>query len=405
MTGRRARSLLAGLSALAALAPARSVLAGPPDCGSLPNRVYLQVGDTQEPLMKALGQKLRASAVQPITIIYKLNGSCTNIDAMYNGTKLTTNPNYIPSQAEMPGWDPTQPAPQCTIDPNGVSLDLGNSNVFVSACTQTATPAGIGLFQGAIQPYVFIVPKSSTQVAITAEQAYFVFGFGASDQVTPWNDPAFMFTRPATKSTLVSMAANIHVPPNKWQGTPLSASSDVLNAVATSLTSPQKTIGIMGAEVYDQNRSLVSSLAFRAFQQRHAYYPDSTAASRDKQNLRDGHYLIWSPTVYFGPTDSTGMLTNTLAKYVVDLITDRAAMPAPDFDPLATVISVGLVPDCAMKVNRTAEGGDVALYTPATPCGCFFESQVGTTPASCTACTSDATCNGGKCRHGFCEAK
>lgn len=404
MTSRCVRAILASVAATLSILPARAALAGTPACSSLPNPVYLQVGDTQEPLMKALGQKLRASTVNPITVIYYLNGSCTNIDAMYNGTKLTQNPSYIPSQAEMPGWDPTQPSPQCTIDPAGVPLDLANSNVFVSACTQVAAPAGIGSFQGAIQPYVFIVPKASTQQAITVEQAYLTFGFGADDMLTPWNDPAFMFIRASTKSTLVSMAANIHVPPAKWKGTVEASSSAVLNAVATS-TSPEKTIGIMGAEVYDQNRNSVTALAFRTFQQRHAYYPDSTAASRDKQNLRDGHYVIWSPTVYLGPVDGSGNIANTRAKYVVDLITGKDATPTPDFDPLATVISVGLVPDCAMKVTRTQEAGDLSLYSPAAPCGCFFESQAGSASSSCTTCTSDATCNGGKCRHGFCEAK
>jgi hypothetical protein len=200
------------------------------------------------------------------------------------------------------------------------------------------------------------------------------------------------------------MAADIHVPPAKWQGTVEASSSAVVNAVATS-TSPEKTIGILGAEVYDQNRSTLTALAFRTFQQHHAYYPDSTSGKRDKQNLRDGHYVIWSPTVYLGPVDGMGVLTNPRAKYVVDLITNGTPTPAPDFDPLATVISVGLVPDCAMKVTRSVEGGDLSLYSPAAPCGCFFDSQVGSPSASCTACTSDATCNGGKCRYGFCEAK
>jgi hypothetical protein len=395
--------LLAGLSALVAVAVARSAQAGMPLCSALPNPVYIQSGDTQEPLLKALGQQLRASTVNPITIIYSLNGSCTNVDAMYNGTPLTTNPNFVPSQADVPGWDPTQPSPYCTIDPSGVPLDLANSNVFVSACTTVAAPAGIGSFQGAIQPYVFVAPTASTQDAITAQTAYFVFGFGAADEVTPWDDPDFMFIRASTKSTLVSMAFNIHVPPNDWQGTVEASSDAVVSAVATS-TSPEKTIGILGAEVYDQNRPTMKALAFRTFQQNYAYYPDSTSATRDKQNLRDGHYVIWSPTVYLGPVDGTGTLLNPLAQYVVDLVTNQPATPTPDFDPMATVISVGLVPDCAMKVTRSEEGGDLSLYTPATPCNCYFESQVGTAPSGCVACASDATCNGGKCRFGYCEA-
>jgi len=190
VTGRQMRPLLvrlaslAALAGVAALAPERAALAGPPLCSSLPNPVYLQVGDTQEPLMKALGQKLRASTVNPVTLIYMLSGSCTNIAAMYAGTKLTTNPSFVPSQTDVPGWDPTQPSPQCTIDPGGVPLDLANSNVFVSACTAMAAPAGIGSFQGAIQPYVFVVPKASTQQAITAETAYLVFGFGANGRAS-----------------------------------------------------------------------------------------------------------------------------------------------------------------------------------------------------------------------------
>lgn len=379
------------------------IAAGAAPCSALPNPVYLQVGDTQEPLMKALGQKLRASAVNPITVIYKLSGSCTNIDAIVAGTKITTNPLYVPSAAEDPTWDPSKPSPQCDVDPAGVPVDVANSNVFVSACTTAPLPAGIGSFQGPVQPYVFVVPKASAQQAITAEQGYFTFGFGAAGSVTPWNDEAFLFIRTPTKSTLLSMAAAVHVPAAKWKGVPFDKSSEVLNAVSTS-TSPEKTIGILGAEIYDQHRDVVSALAFRTFQQKYAYFPDSTATSRDKRNVRDGHYVIWSPTVYLAPVDSQGQIVNPRARYVVDLILGDTATPAPDFDPLAVVISKGLVPECAMKVNRTEEGGDLSLYTPAATCGCFFESQVGSISASCVACTSDASCGGGACRHGFCEA-
>src|SRR5512132_3814003 len=144
------RGLLAGAALLTTALHGRAALTAPL-CSSLPNVLYLQVGDTQEPLMKALGEQLRESQVNPITLVYKTSGSCTNIDAMYTGTKLTTNPFYIPSKAEDPTWDPSKPAPQCTVDPAGVTVDVVNSNVFVSACTQTPAPAGIGTFQGPVQ--------------------------------------------------------------------------------------------------------------------------------------------------------------------------------------------------------------------------------------------------------------
>jgi hypothetical protein len=61
-----------------------------------------------------------------------------------------------------------------------------------------------------------------------------------------------------------------------------------------------------------------------------------------------------------------------------------------------------------MKVSRKFDGGDLSLYTPKEPCGCFFESRVGPgnpAPPGCTACKTDATCGAGKCRHEFCEAQ
>lgn len=374
------------------------------DCNTLPNPIYIQTGDTQEPLMKALGQKLRASQVNPMTIIYKTSGSCTNIDAFYKGTKLTTNPQYVPSAAEDPTWDPSKPTPQCTIDPAGVALDLAVSALFVSTCDPSPPPKGIGLFQGPVQPYVFITPKASSQKAITAEEAYFVFGFGAAGQVDPWTDESLYFIRTPTKSTLLTMAAAIGVPGAKWKGVMLDKSSDVLNGVATS-PSPERTIGILGAEVYDANRDKVNTLAFQAYKQKHAYYPDATATSFDKRNVRDGHYTIWSPTVYLAAIDAQGIPTNLRAKYIVDMILSKTVAPVPDFDPLDVLVSKGLVPDCAMKVTRSFEGGDLSLYSPAEPCGCFFESRVGKAGPECTMCTGNNDCNGGACRHGYCEAK
>lgn len=398
-TARASIVLAASLSMVTGAHSARAI-----DCSTLPNPVYIQTGDTQEPLMKSLGQKLRESQVNPMTIIYKPSGSCTNIDAMYKGTPLSTNPQYIPSVAEDPTWDPSKPTPQCTIDPNGVPLDLAVSALFVSACDPSTPPAGIALFQGPVQPYLFIVPKASSQVAITAEEAYFVFGFGTAGKVEPWTDESLFFIRTPTKSTLLTTAAAIGVPGAKWKGVMYDKSSEVLNGVATS-PSPEKTIGILGAEIYDATRDKVKTLAFQAYKQKHAYYPDSTSTSFDKRNVRDGHYTIWSPTVYLAHVDAQGVPTNARVRYLVDMILSKTVTPTPDFDPLEVVISKGLVPDCAMKVTRSFEGGDLSLYTPAEPCGCFFESQVGKPGGECKTCAGDGECSGGKCRHGYCEAQ
>jgi hypothetical protein len=60
-----------------------------------------------------------------------------------------------------------------------------------------------------------------------------------------------------------------------------------------------------------------------------------------------------------------------------------------------------------MTVTRSAEGGPLSLFAPPDPCGCYYESKLGTgtLPASCTACAADTACTAGTtCRHGFCEA-
>jgi len=57
------------------------------------------------------------------------------------------------------------------------------------------------------------------------------------------------------------------------------------------------------------------------------------------------------------------------------------------------------VPDCAMGVNRSFEGGPLTLYRPTESCTCKYESLVDT--SSCATCTT--SCTTGVCRNGFCE--
>jgi hypothetical protein len=374
-------------------------------CDNLPNPIYLQIGDTQEPHIKDLGKRLRDSTVpgQQMTLIYVTTGSCSNIEAAYKGLKITVNPKYIPSSQELPGWTPQMAAPTCTIDPAGKAIDIANSALLNEACTKDAPPPGLGLFQGANQAYLFVVPEASTQKALTAEEAYFVFGFGTAGMAAPWTDEAFYFIRTTTKSTLVALAANIRVPAAKWKGRKLDQSTEVVNGVAGS-TSPEKTIGILGAEIYEQSRGKLNALAFAAYKQTKAYFADSTSDLRDKRHMRDGHYTAWSPTVYMTRVGDDGVPVNPRAKLLLDLILARPVTPAPGFDPLEVVIAKGLVPQCAMRVTRQVEGGPLSPYEPPEPCHCFFETKVsGTVPASCAICTTDASCGGGRCLHGFCE--
>jgi hypothetical protein len=407
---------LALAAAAAASAPTSARAQQVPACASVGGtHVYIESGDTQENLLKVVGRQLRDSA--DITLMFVLTGSCSITSDMYTSSPIVggTVLDYIPSTAESPTWDPTQAESNCSADSAGVPIDVGIAALFVDTCGLGDPPMGsnLALVKGPIQAYTFIVPSASDQNAIWAEEAYYAFGFGDANKLMPWNNQELMFIRPPSKSTLVATAANILVPPNDWHGVPENLSTDLFTAVATS-PNPEPTIGILGSEVYDADRGGgTKTLAFRAYQQRHAYYPDSTATSFDKQNLRDGHYTLWSPTEYITPVDSTGAPVNPAVAYLEDLVLGVQGGAPPDasapINGLADVINVGLTPDCAMHVTRSSDGGPLSLYTPAAPCNCYFSSQVpgavqGATPAGCVACSTDAACAPGKCRYGFCEA-
>jgi hypothetical protein len=89
-------------------------------------------------------------------------------------------------------------------------------------------------------------------------------------------------------------------------------------------------------------------------------------------------------------------------QYVIDMIAGKQVTPAPNFDPNINVARVGLVPDCAMRVTRSFDGGPLSLYKPAESCTCKFESIVDA--SGCATCDASNPCTGGTvCRAGYCE--
>jgi hypothetical protein len=63
----------------------------------------------------------------------------------------------------------------------------------------------------------------------------------------------------------------------------------------------------------------------------------------------------------------------------------------------------GLVPECAMHVSRSKDGGNIVPYHPAAPCSCLFDQKAGLTP-QCAPCKLQADCKGGEtCSLGYCE--
>jgi hypothetical protein len=380
-----------------------------PACASLVNPLYIMSGDTQVPVLKTLGKALRQGP-NPVTLVWYATGSCTIIDALYNSTPLKQVPSYIPDD---PAWDPsTGTVPSCALESAGHSIDIGIPIVFPEACApSTAPPADLVAFKGPVQSMIFVVPHSASPEAISSAQAKLVFGQGAAGNVAPWIDPAFYFIRPSTKGTQVSLGALIGLPAAQWLGQQINLSPDVATKVATS-TSPEKTIGILGSEILDSgsNRSNLKALAFQTTGQTNGFLPDSTTTAFDKRSVREGHYAAWAHVFYLTKVASsvdggTAQPVNANAKLLIDILTDAPNPGIPSgLDPVALVANKGLVPLCAMTVTRSTEGGNLSTFAPPDPCGCYYESQVGTAPASCTACSTTTPCAEGTCRHGFCEA-
>ncbi|HEX2570138.1 MAG TPA: hypothetical protein VH877_11315, partial [Polyangia bacterium] len=137
--------------------------------------------------------------------------------------------------------------------------------------------------------------------------------------------------------------------------------------------------------------------------QRYAYFPDSTATSFDKINVRQGRYL---PFGYLHLVAAINATTNVPlragATQFINWVLGSAQNPP--FDIIDLQIQARTIPQCAMSVQRSAEGASLTAYQAPEPCGCYFEFKA-TGATSCTACTSDATCGSGKCRRGYCEAR
>ncbi len=407
----RAKASACALALGATLLVSSPAVAAP--CTSLggPTIVFIENGDTQEGLIKRLGYRL-ANSAQALRLVYKNLPTCTLANDLYLGNNIVTDLTgarpirYIPTAGEMPTWTPNDPAPTCEADdPGGNTIGLGIGATYLTSCSALGTkPTDLAVLEGPKQAYGFIVPIASSQIAITAEEGYLAYGFAAGDgQAAPWVEQALRYSRAATASTALTCSANIGLKAGQLKGTipPNNTSTEVLNLVATS-SNPNATIGILGADVYDGARNQVKMLAFKGFGQKYAYFPDSTGTSFDKQNMRDGHYLPWSPTPYITRVDGGGKATNPNVQRILDLV--FGARTDADVNGLDAVIASGLVPECAMKVKRSFDGGDFSLFDPAEPCGCYYESKVPQGTSKCTVCANDGPCGGGKCRRGFCEA-
>lgn len=360
------------------------------DCPTT-NVVYVTGSTAAQPFLKELAAKLSGT----LNVVYQGGGSCVGVQAAITPTNLTGNATI---------WDSSGTASTCAL-PGTAPADVGISDVFALSCEGvTSLPAGVGDFYGPNQIMNFIVPAASSQVAISADAAYLVYGFGAAGNVAPWSIDSLIFQRNASSGTQSMLAKAIGVPAGKWKATATTGSSDILAKVAAAAT-PESAIGILASDLADKSRDKAKVLAFQYDNQLDAYWPDSKATSFDKRNVRDGHYAAWGPLHFFTAVDGSKNPTKANAGKLIGYFTGKEAPPT-GLNLLDVEIAAYTVPQCAMEVTRTSEMGDFSAYTPDQPCGCYFEFKAtGAAPAGCKTCTDDTACGTGKCRYGYCEAK
>ena len=234
-------------------------------CSTLTNPLYVMSGDTQVPILKALGKALRQDTATPDHAGLVRDRVVHDHRRGLQQHAAQAEPVVHPERSELGSQHRHRP-----------DLHARRRRRAGAAGHPDRLPGElhrrrrhrrpIKAYKGPIQSFVFVVPKASTAQAISAEEAYLTFGFGAAGMVSPWLDPTFYFVRPATKGTQVSMGAMIGVPAAKWKGNPIDQSTAVASMVAAS-SAPDKTIGILGAEIYDStsNRAALRSLSFQAY--------------------------------------------------------------------------------------------------------------------------------------------
>jgi hypothetical protein len=320
------------------------------------------------------------------------------VDSILNGTPIQGS-----GTSALSTWDATGAEKKCDAT-TAVVADIGISDVFATTCF--ALPGGVASniadFLGPVQSMTFAVPISSPEVSISAEAAYYVYGFGIQSGVEPWTDESVIFKRDVNSGTQRMIAAAVGVPADKWKGTAATSSSDLLQRL--TLASPrEKAIGILAADVAQDNRTVLKVLAYQHSKQSCGYFPDRDATSNEKANVRDGHYAIWGPLHLMTRLDNNGYPLKPATADVVGYLAGTKTA-AGQLDLIFLEAQRHVVPQCAMRVKRTTELGPMVPFSPVGSCECYYE-KVANGATACALCQRQADCPASApvCSYGYCE--
>jgi hypothetical protein len=422
-TTRFAVALVAAAGGMLATRAARAQTdAGVTLCSSLPNPIYMGGSSAFQPTVNLYAAKL-AAETPATTLIYNSSASCTGATQIANNSAVTGTATYFTAA----GVSST-----CTLDTN-THLDVGVSDVFYDSCASSnqapsPKPATVQDAVGPAQAMEIIVPQNNTTGYLTALEGNDIWGCGK--YTSPDGKVVFnmngIFVRGTSSGSQIITAAAIGLNDNAFIGNNMTTSPMIMQvsggsagmakAVGTYPTQNQgslNAIGFLGADVFDSTHSATPGAAFIALPfaasgQTKAYYVDSEPGSRDRQNVRDGHYFAWGyEHMLYNVAADGGTQPSAAAAKIINLVTGAATDKSFDYVQLDAV--AGTIPLCAMSVAKANDSpGYLSVSPPSTSCNCAYVAAAsGNVPSGCTACTAGdggSTCGSGKsCQHGYCE--
>jgi hypothetical protein len=364
-----------------------------------PNVIYVTGSTNFPPLQKAV-QPLLSARSPSYTLVFQPQTSCRGAGTMFDPDPSRRFIRDVPNNWAF-FYDANGVRTYCKLSPMGNEIDVGQSDVFARTCGFDPVP-GVADYVGPIQAITFVVPAASTQTSISAEAAHLVFGAGGKQgAVLPWTNPYLYFVRSAGTGTIQLTSRAIEVPANAWWGIDRLSSDNLRDSMeGVDPASAEQAIGVLSSDFADQARANLRILAFQASGQTCGYLPDSSSASFDKNNVRDGHYPIWGPIHLYAPT------TNGVPSPAADALVTRFAVPRLDQRLLDAIVAAGYIPACAMRVRRDQEMGPMVSYQPQFGCGCYFDNLVNGR-STCSPCSGPGDCPSERpaCNYGFCEIR